>query len=414
MKISCPHCNVKGVVKDLYAGRRVKCPQCDGSFQVPVPEPHQPPEVNPDAEIGAETAAATPETPLEELYLDADDVSAEPLSGSDAEEIPELAAETAYSAGKEGDAAADEDSFLEEIPGLADFDRRRGDEFADDEFTAAGIADGAGVGGSAAAAGAGAAAILAARRAAMEDRVFEDDDRKGREDHWTVGWALSRAWQKTRGVKLILFLQGLLLLPLGFGYWLVISRLFSAAGFSGELIAGVAQEDVDPAMLIEQLNFSPLIAGGLLLLFVVTGLLYSAITGGMLYTAISRASGRKPTFGMLGRGFKHAGRLFGAALLTGILINIGFLLFLLPGLYLMVAWSMTFPLIVDRRLGIWKAMETSRRAVTRHWFKVFALLFILMPLLVLVSLIPFGLGLFWTLPMTFVLAGVIYCAVFGE
>src|SRR6185436_15394437 len=63
-------------------------------------------------------------------------------------------------------------------------------------------------------------------------------------------------------------------------------------------------------------------------------------------------------------------------MLTGLvsllLVQFG-LLCCLPGIYLQVAWLFSLPLVADRRMGFWDAMELSRRAATRHWFKVFAL-----------------------------------------
>ena len=60
-------------------------------------------------------------------------------------------------------------------------------------------------------------------------------------------------------------------------------------------------------------------------------------------------------------------------LLSLILVQFGFVFCILPGVYLFIAWVFSLPLIADRGLSFWDAMETSRRVVTRHWFKIFAL-----------------------------------------
>lgn len=64
-------------------------------------------------------------------------------------------------------------------------------------------------------------------------------------------------------------------------------------------------------------------------------------------------------------------------MVTGIvsllLVQIGVLLCCIPGIYLQVAWLFGLPLVADRGLGFWDALELSRRAATRHWFKLFAL-----------------------------------------
>ena len=46
---------------------------------------------------------------------------------------------------------------------------------------------------------------------------------------------------------------------------------------------------------------------------------------------------------------------------------------MLPGVYLAIAYSFTVILAVDKRLGFWESMETSRKVVTRQWWRVFGL-----------------------------------------
>jgi hypothetical protein len=59
--------------------------------------------------------------------------------------------------------------------------------------------------------------------------------------------------------------------------------------------------------------------------------------------------------------------------LTLLLVQIGMVACLLPGIYLFIAWLFSLPLVADRGLNFWEAMETSRRAISRHWFKIFPL-----------------------------------------
>ena len=53
---------------------------------------------------------------------------------------------------------------------------------------------------------------------------------------------------------------------------------------------------------------------------------------------------------------------------------IGLILFL----YLMVSYTFSYLILVDRRDGIWNALEGSRRVVNRHWWKVAAFFVVLM------------------------------------
>ncbi|MDA3946425.1 MAG: hypothetical protein PF439_07075 [Helicobacteraceae bacterium] len=104
--------------------------------------------------------------------------------------------------------------------------------------------------------------------------------------------------------------------------------------------------------------------------------------------------------------------LFFASVLITILTYVGFALLLLPGLYLSIAYSFTLPLIVDKKLDIWGAMEVSRQAVTKHWFTIFGVNMSLV-LLVVLSAIPMGIGLIWTIPLVMIAQGVMYRKIFG-
>jgi hypothetical protein len=95
-------------------------------------------------------------------------------------------------------------------------------------------------------------------------------------------------------------------------------------------------------------------------------------------------------------------RLILCTVLGLLLICVGFMLFLLPGIYLLVAYSFSFMLIVDRGLGAWEALETSRRVVNKNWWGVFGLT------LVILLLIAGGMlagGLVFGVPLGIFLAG---------
>ena len=96
-----------------------------------------------------------------------------------------------------------------------------------------------------------------------------------------------------------------------------------------------------------------------------------------------------------------------------ILIVIGFMLLIIPGIYLAISYAFTYTLIVDKGLGIWEAMELSRKTVTEQWFKFFGLS-IVCGILVLISALPFGIGLIWTIPMTYTAYGLLYHRLFDE
>jgi uncharacterized membrane protein len=49
------------------------------------------------------------------------------------------------------------------------------------------------------------------------------------------------------------------------------------------------------------------------------------------------------------------------------------MLCILPGIYLAVAYVFALPLVIDKKMEFWPAMEVSRQVVHRHWWSIFAL-----------------------------------------
>jgi hypothetical protein len=94
-----------------------------------------------------------------------------------------------------------------------------------------------------------------------------------------------------------------------------------------------------------------------------------------------------------------------AHIVSGFLSGIGWLLCLVPGIYLGVAWKFTLPLVIDKRLGFWEAMELSRTMVTRQWWSVLVLL-LLAGLLSISGIILCCVGVFATAPIG--IAAVLY------
>ncbi len=102
-----------------------------------------------------------------------------------------------------------------------------------------------------------------------------------------------------------------------------------------------------------------------------------------------------------------------AYIATTILLTIGFMLLIIPGIYLAVSYAFTYTLIVDKGLGIWEAMELSRKTVTTQWFKFFGF-YLLSVVIIIISAIPFGIGLIWTIPTIYIGYGLLYHHLFDD
>jgi len=245
---------------------------------------------------------------------------------------------------------------------------------------------------------AGAAAALGSGLASNEDEAGEEDfdsvDVPARKKKFTVGGVVRESWEKVKGIKSSIWAGSALM------YLVLIV-----------IIAGGAFLLPDPAMEPEGAGVSAYLFSALYQ--VVTEVVSMLFIAGLLFMGIRHVVGDKVSWKMIFHGFSFTGKIIVVSLLQFILVTIGFLLLILPGIYLVVGYAMAIPLIVDKNLSPWQALETSRKAVHKVWWKV-AALYIVMSLIFLVAAIPLGIGLIWAWPMMMVAAGVVYHRLFRK
>jgi hypothetical protein len=100
--------------------------------------------------------------------------------------------------------------------------------------------------------------------------------------------------------------------------------------------------------------------------------------GGLSALCLKKIRGQAATFGDIFLGFGLSfGSLLGAYLVCMLLTTVGLFLCILPGIYLAVSWVFTIPLVIDKRMGFWEAMELSRKVVGKHWWKIFGFVLVL-------------------------------------
>jgi uncharacterized membrane protein len=132
--------------------------------------------------------------------------------------------------------------------------------------------------------------------------------------------------------------------------------LFGATAVAWAIIAGC--------------QFIPL-AGSILV-----GLLEGVLYGGVYLIFLRRIRGEPASVGEAFAGFGTGFvQLMLAGFLTKLLATVGLCCCLVvPGIYLFVAWVFAVPLVADRRMEFWSAMELSRKVVTRVWFQMLGLM----------------------------------------
>lgn len=165
--------------------------------------------------------------------------------------------------------------------------------------------------------------------------------------NWTINDVLNESWAKLSGFKLVYVV--------GFIVYLIIAQGLS---FFLNLLAG---DSVGVVFI-----------GNLLL-----GLITYPLMAGLMMMGIKRSAGLEVNFSTLFDYYNQAIPLFVVSLLTSIFMVVGLILLVIPGIYLMVAYMFALPLLVEKKLGIWEAMETSRQAITQCWFRFFGLLLLL-------------------------------------
>ena len=146
--------------------------------------------------------------------------------------------------------------------------------------------------------------------------------------------------------------------------------------------------------------------------FVVTNSVDLALLTGLVMLGVKLASSVNAEAIEVYAYIEYFIKLVVAYMMTTALIIVGLVLLVLPGIYLAVAYSLTPLLIVDKKMSPWQAMEASRKAVTHCWFRAFFLFLVFLLILVL-SALPAGIGLIWTIPMAVLLHGIAYRNIFG-
>ncbi|MEZ4282195.1 MAG: hypothetical protein R3F21_21540 [Myxococcota bacterium] len=203
---------------------------------------------------------------------------------------------------------------------------------------------------------------------------------------FSIGAILREAWQKTAGAKLTINLA-----------------LFVFAAIAGIVMAltVILPQDIEAPDWREQIAQQ-----------LISALLIPPVTLGLYVIGIRRAVDAPISAGMIIGQYRRIVPLFVLQILSTILILLGFVLLILPGIYLAVGYGLSMPLVADKGLGPWQALEASRRAVGKHWFKVLGLGLAIAGINLL-AVLTLGIGFFWTAPMSVIAYGILYRTIFG-
>jgi uncharacterized membrane protein len=132
---------------------------------------------------------------------------------------------------------------------------------------------------------------------------------------------------------------------------------------------------------------------------IISCVVYAVFLAGLFKYYLKLIRGETAGIGDAFSGFgRSTGQLILLSLVMNILVMIGYVLCVVPGIYLGVAWIFSIPLVVDKEMGFWQAMQASRKMVSKHWFLVFVFLLVY-GLLSVAGIIACCIGIFVTLPI---------------
>ncbi|PYC27253.1 hypothetical protein DMO17_05775 [Aquipseudomonas alcaligenes] len=208
-----------------------------------------------------------------------------------------------------------------------------------------------------------------------------------------IGDVIGESWRLVKGTKGIIF-GGLVI------FYVV---MFVATSVLGALFGAIG--------LLSEASLSAILVGQFVISVLASALTYPFLAG-VNMVGIRRAANQPVSFNEVFSGLGLFVPLLITAVVMTVLIYIGSLLLLLPGIYLGVAYMLAMPLVIERGLSPWQALETSRKAISQHWFKVFGL-FLVLGLIMALSMIPLGIGLIWSMPLFIISMGVLYRTIFG-
>ena len=203
----------------------------------------------------------------------------------------------------------------------------------------------------------------------------------------------SHAWKSIRGAKAPIFVGMLIFMAAS----VAISEALALVNLNGQVY-------------LEQGDF---IRG--YLLTIASGIIMSPITvplmAGIYMMGARRAAGREVRIGDVFAHFDKLVPLVVMSVMSTVLMYVGFIFCLLPGLYLAVGYSLAIPLLVDKGLSPWEALETSRKAIHHRWLSVF-LFFLGTSIVGTLASVPI-VTILWSLPWMMVCFGALYVTVFG-
>jgi hypothetical protein len=128
--------------------------------------------------------------------------------------------------------------------------------------------------------------------------------------------------------------------------------------------------------------------GTVALVALINMMLAVVVQGGLVRATMAASEGSKATLGeCLSTGLSRSLPLLGVAFLAGLGIGFGFLLLIVPGIFLLLMWSVAAPVTVAERLGVTGSLGRSAELTEGARWNILALYLIVWVIMVVASAI---------------------------
>jgi hypothetical protein len=141
-------------------------------------------------------------------------------------------------------------------------------------------------------------------------------------------------------------------------------------------------------------------------------LVYGPLMAGLTIVPLRLAKGRPQPFGKFFDGFKAFLPLFLLSIVMGVLIWVGAMLLIIPGIYLAIAWTWANLLVIDRGMDFWPAMAASMKVVNKNFWGTLGWL-VVSGFMAGLGVVACGLGLLITIPWFYCMQVAAYRDIFG-
>ena len=142
-------------------------------------------------------------------------------------------------------------------------------------------------------------------------------------------------------------------------------------------------------------------------LFILLGLVGSIVLTGLINMGVKQARSEQIGVGDIFSGFRRSGPIMGGAFIMGLLVCVGYMLLVVPGIYLTGILFFVPMLILDRNMGPIEAINECLRVLKPYAWAIFGIYFISY-LLGAVGMMLCLIGALFTMPVFFSTMGLTY------